>query len=79
MPVLIEIGAYDPVRPGSRKSSASTTGLTHAYAVEVPNHSYNVFGFYECPRNIRRAWLDHPDAAPADTSCLETEIFDPFG
>jgi len=33
----------------------ATAGLTHAYLVEVSNHSYNVFGFYECPRNIRRA------------------------
>ncbi|HZY26965.1 MAG TPA: alpha/beta fold hydrolase [Jiangellaceae bacterium] len=77
-PVLIEIGAYDPyVR--LEEVERGTTGLTHAYPVEVPNHSYNVFGFYECPRNIRRAWLDRPDAPPADTSCLETEIFDPFG
>lgn len=77
VPVLIEIGAYDPyIRV--EEVERGTTGLTHSYAVEVPNHSYNVFGFYECPRNIRRAWLDRPDAAPADTSCLDTEIFDPF-
>jgi pimeloyl-ACP methyl ester carboxylesterase len=78
VPVLIEIGAYDP-DVQLEEVERSTTGLSHAYAVEVPHHSYNVFGFYECPRNIRRAWLDHPDAAPADTGCLETEIFDPFG
>ncbi|MET0642004.1 MAG: alpha/beta fold hydrolase [Jiangellaceae bacterium] len=77
VPVLIEIGAYDPYLRVD-EVERGTTGLTHAYAVEVPNHSYNVFGFYECPRNIRRAWLDRPDAAPADTSCLDTEIFDPF-
>ncbi|HEX2360457.1 MAG TPA: alpha/beta fold hydrolase [Jiangellaceae bacterium] len=77
VPVLIEIGAYDPyVR--LEEVQRGTSSLTHAYAVEVPNHSYNVFGFYECPRNIRRAWLDSPDAAPADTRCLATEIFDPF-
>jgi len=78
VPVLTEVGAYDPyVRLD--EVARGTTGLTHAYVVEVPHHSYNVFGFYECPRNIRRAWLDRPDAPPADTSCLETEIFDPFG
>ena len=78
VPVLIEIGAHDPyVRLD--EVERSTTGLSQAAVVVVPHHSYNVFGFYECPRTIRRAWLDNPAGAPADTSCLETEIFDPFG
>jgi len=77
IPILIEVGAFDPYTRLDEVKRA-TTGLTHAYLVEVPNHSYNVFGFYECPRNVRRAWLDNPGTAPADTSCL-AEIHDPFG
>jgi len=38
--------------------------------IEVPNQSYNVLGFTECPRAIRNAWLDATSGPPADTSCL---------
>jgi pimeloyl-ACP methyl ester carboxylesterase len=77
IPVLIEVGAYDPYTRLDEVRRA-TGRLTNVYVVEVPNHSYNVFGFYECPRNIRRAWLDNPGMAPTDTTCLTTEIHDPF-
>ncbi|HEX2361155.1 MAG TPA: alpha/beta hydrolase [Jiangellaceae bacterium] len=77
VPVLIEIGEYDPYVRLDEVEQA-TAGLTNVYIVEVPHHSYNVFGYFECPRNIRRDWLDNPSAPPADTSCLTTEIVDPF-
>ena len=41
-----------------------------AYFYEVPNQSYNAFGFSDCPRLIRNAWIDAIAAAPVDVSCL---------
>ena len=45
-------------------------GGPRTYVYEVPNQSYNAFGEVDCPRLIRNAWIDAPDAAPADVSCL---------
>ena len=45
-------------------------GGPSTYVYAVPNQSYNAFGEVDCPRLIRNAWIDAPDAAPADVSCL---------
>lgn len=69
VPVLAMTGRYDPFT-GSRASLEGAAGLEAALLLEVPAHSYNVFGFNECPRQIRRQWLDAPDQVP-DTSCFD--------
>jgi hypothetical protein len=38
----------------------------------VPAQTHNVIGFADCAITIRNAWVDQPDAPPADTSCLAT-------
>jgi pimeloyl-ACP methyl ester carboxylesterase len=76
IPVLIEVAVYDPYSR-AREVKRLSAGLTRVQVIEIPNHSYNVFGYYECPRDIRGAWLDNPKTAPADTSCL-TKLHDPL-
>ena len=43
-------------------------------AFEVANETYNEFGYSECPRQVRRAWLDGPTTRVLDTSCFDDEI-----
>lgn len=76
IPVLVMVAVYDPYKR-AREVRRLSAGLTRAQVIKVPHHSYNVFGYYECPRDIRRAWLDNPMAAPADTSCL-AKLHDPL-
>ena len=76
IPVLVMVAMYDPYSR-AREVRRLTAGLTRAQVIEVPNHSYNVFGYYECPRDIRRAWLDNPMTSPADISCL-AKLHDPL-
>jgi len=77
VPMLVEIGRYDPYTTRDEVEQAFAD-VPNTHVVVVPNHGYNVFGFYECPRVIRVAWLDAPTAAPSDTACLSTDIDDPF-
>jgi hypothetical protein len=50
--------------------TAATQGSPNVFVLAIPNQSYNVLGFTECPRAIRNAWIDAITAPPADTSCL---------
>jgi pimeloyl-ACP methyl ester carboxylesterase len=69
IPVLALAGQFDPFTGPIGAVAASATGLERAVFLEVPNQSYNIFGFDECPRAVRREWLDDPDRMP-DTSCF---------
>ena len=62
-------GARPLQHPAGRHRPRHRWAATYVYA--VPNQSYNAFGEVDCPRLIRNAWIDAPDAAPADVSCLD--------
>jgi hypothetical protein len=47
-----------------------TRGARVSPLYDVPNQSYNAFGEVDCPRLIRNAWIDAPNAPPVDVSCL---------
>ena len=72
-PTLVMRGWFDPYSTPPIDLEKAFLGRQNAYVFEVPNESYNAFGYTECPRTIRNAWLDAVDAPPVDTSCL-TEI-----
>jgi pimeloyl-ACP methyl ester carboxylesterase len=70
IPVLVMAGRFDPFTGPTAEVEAAAAGrLSRGVFLEVPGHSYNVFGFNECPRTVRREWLDDPDHVP-DTSCF---------
>ena len=68
IPILVMVGRFDPFT-GPAADLARATGLRHAVVLEVGAHSYNVFGYNECPRQVRREWLDDPDHVP-NSSCF---------
>jgi pimeloyl-ACP methyl ester carboxylesterase len=68
LPILAMVGQFDPY---TGPTEALATGLGAATVVEIPGQSYNVFGFNECPRLVRRGWLDDP-GAPLETACFES-------
>ena len=70
VPTLVMRGALDPYSAPLTDVTAAVGGSTNVFSLEIPNQSYNVLGFTECPRVIRNAWVDAPTAPPADTSCL---------
>ena len=69
VPTLVLRGALDPYSAPLGDVAAATAGAAKVYPLEIPNQSYNVLGYTECPRAIRNAWIDSP-TAPPDTSCL---------
>jgi pimeloyl-ACP methyl ester carboxylesterase len=69
MPTLVMRGSLDPFSTPPADIATAIGGPT-TYLYEVPNQSYNAFGEVDCPRLIRNAWLDAPEAPPADISCL---------
>ena len=69
VPTLVLRGALDPYSAPLSDVAAATAGAAKVYPLEIPNQSYNVLGYTECPRAIRNAWIDSPTAPPA-TSCL---------
>jgi pimeloyl-ACP methyl ester carboxylesterase len=69
VPALVIVGQFDPYAGPLRDLEAALDGLSNATFLEVSNQSYNVFGFNECPRQVRRGWLDDP-IAPLATACL---------
>jgi pimeloyl-ACP methyl ester carboxylesterase len=71
IPLLALAGQFDSFAPGVLLTQ-SLSVLSRAYFVIVPAQTHNVLGFTECVLAIRNAWLDHPEAPPADTSCLDT-------
>jgi hypothetical protein len=69
VPALVLVGQFDPYTGPLPELEAALVGLSSATFLEVPNQTYNVFGFNECPRQVRRGWLNDPTAA-LDTACL---------
>jgi pimeloyl-ACP methyl ester carboxylesterase len=66
-------GQLDPFTVPLAELARSVDG-TDVSIVDVPNQSYNVLGFTECPRAIRNPWLDATSGPPVDTSCLNTIV-----
>jgi pimeloyl-ACP methyl ester carboxylesterase len=71
VPTMIMRGALDPFSAPMTDVSEAAAHVGNVFLLEVPNQSYNVLGFRECPVAIRNAWIDAPTSPPADTSCLE--------
>ena len=69
VPTLVLRGVLDPFSSLSGDDEAAMAGAAHAFPPEIPNQSYNVLGYTECPRAIRNTWVDNPTSAP-DTGCL---------
>jgi pimeloyl-ACP methyl ester carboxylesterase len=67
---LLMSGALDPFTIPSAQLAAATADDPNATVLEIPNQSYNVLGYTECPRTIRNVWLDLASGPPPDTSCL---------
>jgi pimeloyl-ACP methyl ester carboxylesterase len=70
IPTLVMRGWLDPFSAPPSAISSAVAGAGAVSFVEVPNASYNVQGYNECPRAIRNAWVDAPTRPPADLSCL---------
>lgn len=67
---LLMHGAMDPYTVPSTTLADVAASDPNASVLEIPNQSYNVLGYTDCPRAIRNAWLDLASGPPADTSCL---------
>ena len=67
---LLMSGVFDPFTIPSAQLAAATADDPNATVLEIPNQSYNVLGYTECPRTIRNVWLDLAAGPPPDTSCL---------
>lgn len=70
IPALVLRGEFDPYSAPMSEVVKATAGARNVYPIDVPDQSYNALGYTECPRTIRNAWIDAPNAPPADTSCL---------
>lgn len=68
-PTLIMWGEYDAFTPFEPIKRAPET-LTNASVVAVPYLGQDVFGTYDCPREIRNAWLT--TLGSPDTTCLSS-------
>jgi hypothetical protein len=68
--LIIMWGEYDAFTPLDPVERASQT-LTNATVISVPHLGQDVFGTYDCTRDIRNAWLPTLDPSP-DTACLST-------
>ena len=62
-------GWFDPYSTPPDDIKAAIGG-PKTYIYDVPNQSYNALGEVDCPRLIRNAWIDAPNAPPVDVSCL---------
>lgn len=71
LPTLMFRGWFDPYSTPVADIRSAYGDRRNLYIVEVPEQSYNAFGYAECPRLIRNAWIDAPAAPPVDTSCLD--------
>lgn len=70
VPTLIMWGEYDAFAPFDPVERAPET-LTNANVFAVPYLGQDVFGTYDCTREIRNAWLPTLDPSP-DVECLST-------
>jgi pimeloyl-ACP methyl ester carboxylesterase len=71
LPLLVLAGQLDSFVPDMLVTQ-SVSSRPNTYVVAVPAQTHNVLGFTECVIAIRNAWVDHPEGAPADTSCLDS-------
>jgi pimeloyl-ACP methyl ester carboxylesterase len=69
IPVLALTGQFDAFTGPLAAVHDGMAGLAEAEFLAVPNQAYNVFGYDECPRKVRRQWLDDLGAT-LDTSCF---------
>jgi pimeloyl-ACP methyl ester carboxylesterase len=69
--LLVLAGQFDAFVPDTLVTESLSARL-NTYLVRVPAQTHNVIGFTECAIAIRNAWVDHPEAPPADTSCLDS-------
>jgi pimeloyl-ACP methyl ester carboxylesterase len=69
VPALAIAGRIDPFT-GPLDALVGGADLGDARILEVPRQGYNAFGFDECPRLVRRFWLDHLATNGLDTSCF---------
>ena len=67
---LLMRGALDPYTVPSAQLAAVVAGGSNVTVLDIPNQSYNVLGYTDCPRSIRNVWLDLASGPPPDTSCL---------
>jgi pimeloyl-ACP methyl ester carboxylesterase len=70
VPALILFGEYDPVHPRS-SSEGLAAGLPKSTVIEVPGLGHGTVQVDDCPRDIARAFLVDPTAAP-DAGCTAT-------
>ena len=70
VPTLIMWGEYDAFTPFDPVEHATQT-LTNALVIAVPFLGHDVFGTYDCTREIRNQWLVDLGPAP-DATCLST-------
>jgi pimeloyl-ACP methyl ester carboxylesterase len=71
IPLLVLVGQFDAFVPDLLMTQSLSSRL-NTHLVRVPGQTHNVIGFAECAIAIRNSWVDHPEAPPADTSCLAT-------
>ena len=69
VPTLVMRGVLDPYSASIAAVRAADPAARALFTFDVPNQSYNILGYNECPRAIRNAWIDQPTIAP-DVSCL---------
>lgn len=70
-PLLVLVGELDAFVPHALVAEA-LSDREEAYVVRVPAQTHNVLGFSDCALAIRNAWVDDPEAPPADASCLDS-------
>jgi hypothetical protein len=68
VPTLVLVGRFDPYS-SRRGLDRALAGLTHHFLVNGRTLSRNLLS-YDCPLEIRNAWIDHPESPP-DTTCLD--------
>lgn len=67
-PVLLLVGAYDPITPPQWRESAAAT-LSRSYGYTFPATGHAVIGRGSCPIGMVRSFFGAPEQAP-DASCL---------
>ena len=70
IPTLVMRGTLDPYSASLADVRTVAGGNPMLWTLAIPNQSYNILGYDDCPRAIRSAWIDNPTDPPADTTCL---------
>ncbi len=70
IPTLVMRGTLDPYSASLADVRAVAGSNPMLWTLAIPNQSYNILGYDDCPRAIRSAWIDNPTGPPADTTCL---------